>query len=175
MPDDCRLPSEGEAEPETCRPARPADLTELTRLEQSAFRTDRLSRRRLRWLIGSPSTRFLVAEKHGRIVGYALVLTRKGSGVARLYSLAVAPGHTGGGIGRRLLEAAERSAAKAGAERLRLEVRADNAAAGRLYAAAGYRRIAALEDYYEDGAAAFRCEKRLATIAAAPAARNIAA
>lgn len=175
MPDDCRLPSDGDPEPETCRPARPGDLAELLRLEQAAFRTDRLSRRRLRWLLGSPSSRFLVAEQSGRIIGYALVLTRRGSRAARLYSIAVAAGHAGRGIGRRLLEAAERSAAAAGAERLRLEVRADNAAAQHLYASSGYGRIADLENYYEDGAAGFRYEKRLAATAAAPMARSIAA
>mgnify|MGYP006197207747 CR=1 FL=1 len=41
-------------------------------------------------------------------------------------------------------------------KRLRLEVRQDNAAANALYQAAGYRPLAALPGYYEDGAAGWR-------------------
>ena len=44
---------------------------------------------------------------------------------------------------------------------MRLEVRADNAAARKLYESTGYARIAVLPDYYEDGAAAWRYEKAL--------------
>jgi ribosomal protein S18 acetylase RimI-like enzyme len=41
-------------------------------------------------------------------------------------------------------------------------VRADNAAALRLYERGGYRRIARLRAYYEDGADGWRYEKALA-------------
>jgi ribosomal protein S18 acetylase RimI-like enzyme len=48
-----------------------------------------------------------------------------------------------------------------GCERLRLEVRADNPRARRLYETAGFRRFAIAEDYYEDGETAWRYEKAL--------------
>lgn len=68
----------------------------------------------------------------------------------------------GRGIARALLAAVEQAARGAGLQALRLEVRADNSAAIRLYRDAGYRQFAVRKDYYEDGAAALRLEKPLA-------------
>ncbi len=42
---------------------------------------------------------------------------------------------------------------------MRLEVRIDNAPAIALYEKSGYRSFGAVEDYYQDGAAALRFEK----------------
>jgi ribosomal protein S18 acetylase RimI-like enzyme len=130
-------------------------------LEARVFASDRLSRVRLRALARSETAFLVVAERGRSLVGYALVLTRRGSSVARLYSLAVAPEAARGGVGSRLLAAAESFAAKHGARRLRLEVRADNAAAVSLYERRGYGPIGRREDYYEDGMAALRYERAL--------------
>uniref|UniRef100_UPI002147BA8E GNAT family N-acetyltransferase n=1 Tax=Tahibacter caeni TaxID=1453545 RepID=UPI002147BA8E len=65
------------------------------------------------------------------------------------------------GIGAALLAAAETAARARGLQTLSLEVRRDNAAAVRLYESRGYRRIAALDAYYDDGAAAWRYAKSL--------------
>ena len=81
----------------------------------------------------------LVASGAEAPVGYAVVLTRRGSRSARLYSIAVAAEAAGRGIGSRLLAAAEEAARRRGADRLHLEVRADNSTAIRLYERAGYR------------------------------------
>src|SRR5690606_41992509 len=64
-----------------------------------------------------------------------------GSGVARLYSIAVAPGFGGKGVGRALLDAAEKAAFDHDRMMLRLEVRQDNARAIAIYEKAGYHRI----------------------------------
>ncbi|MBI2779202.1 MAG: GNAT family N-acetyltransferase [Gammaproteobacteria bacterium] len=56
-----------------------------------------------------------------------------------VYSLVVDPACQGRGIARGLLEAAEQAAAAKGCITMRLEVRADNEAAIRLYCKAGYR------------------------------------
>jgi ribosomal protein S18 acetylase RimI-like enzyme len=143
------------------RPARRTDANALARLETAAFRGDRLSRRSFAALVRSPSAILLVAIVSGAIVGYALVLTRRGSRVARLYSLAVAPEAGGQGLGSRLLAASERAARARGAESLRLEVRSDNSAAIGLYERRGYRLIGRRADYYHDGAAALRYQRRL--------------
>ncbi|HKY93938.1 MAG TPA: GNAT family N-acetyltransferase, partial [Kiloniellales bacterium] len=104
----------------------------------------------------------LVAERGpGELGGYALVVFRRGSRVARLYSIAVDPAARRRGLGGRLLQAAEAAAAAVGAGELRLEVRADNRAAIAAYESAGYERIGRYAEYYEDRADALRLAKRV--------------
>jgi ribosomal-protein-alanine acetyltransferase len=141
--------------------AQASDIDDLAELEAQAFASDRLSRRRFAALVKSPTASLLVARWGGRLVGYALVLTRRGSCTARLYSLAVAPWSAGRGIGSRLLAAAEAVALARGADSMRLEVRTDNAAAIHLYERRGYAKIGRRDGYYEDGAAAFRYARDL--------------
>ena len=86
---------------------------------------------------------------------------RRNSTAARLTSIAVAPHGTGHGLGKGLLAALERDALAAGAQRMRLEVRADNDVARKLYESARYRVVETLDEYYEDGSAALRYEKAL--------------
>lgn len=144
------------------RPATLADIDALERLEQRAFEADRISRRSFRALIASPTAACLVAETDaGEIAGYALLLFRAGTALARLYSFAVDPDARGSGIGARLLEAAERAAFERDRLLMRLEVREDNAHAIRLYERAGYHRFGKYRDYYADHAAALRYEKIL--------------
>jgi ribosomal protein S18 acetylase RimI-like enzyme len=90
-----------------------------------------------------------------------VVFFRRNSRVARLYSIAVAHAARGRGLGEALLSAAERTALARGCQRLRLEVRQDNAGAIRLYERLGYRRFGAYSGFYEDGADAWRYERKL--------------
>ena len=144
------------------RAARLEDLDDLVRLEEEAFESDRLDRRALRHAIRSPTILALVIEgAGGSLAGYALVQLRRGSRIARLTSLAVAADAGRQGVGRRLMSAAEEGAAASGADVLRLEVRADNHAAIRLYETAAYRSLGTVPDYYEDGEAAARYERAL--------------
>jgi ribosomal protein S18 acetylase RimI-like enzyme len=143
------------------RLARASDVDALLAIENAVFETDRLSRKSFRRLIGSSSAAVSVAEAGGRIAGYSVVLFREGSPTARLYSVAAAPGFSGQGIGRLLISAAERAAAKRGRHSLRLEVREDNARAIAIYRHAGFEPIGREPDYYQDGMAALRLEKHL--------------
>lgn len=143
------------------RKARVSDVDALAALEKAVFESDRISRRSFRLLIERDTAETLIAETGGCIAGYAIVLFRKGSGVARLYSLAVNPGNTGQGAGRKLLEKAEETAFEHDRMMLRLEVREDNARAIHVYEQGGYRKIGREPDYYEDGQAALRYEKTL--------------
>lgn len=143
------------------RPARASDLDALLQIENSVFSTDRISRRSFRQHIDSDSASLLVSEHAERIVGYCLVLYRAGSGVARLYSIAVAKDAGIAGQGRALLAAAEREAYRHERLILRLEVREDNARAIELYQRAGFHRIGREAEYYEDGSPALRFEKLL--------------
>ena len=159
------------------RDGRPADLAALCEIETRSFAADRLSPRNLRRLIGRPSACLRVAVADGEIAGYHLVLTRSGSVVARLYSIAVAAAARGQGVGARLLADAERQARQSGASLVRLEVRPNNPGAIRLYAQHGYAPIGTYPNYYADGADALRYQKtlgRTARRAAGHAIRDIA-
>lgn len=147
--------------PAAIRPARATDIDALVRIENTVFETDRISRRSFRQLIDRETAETLVAEIDGAIVGYFIVLFRRGSVVARLYSIAVSSAHAGAGVGKQLLETAERLAFEHDRLILRLEVREDNLRAIRVYEKNGYRRIGREEDYYEDHAPALRYERML--------------
>jgi ribosomal protein S18 acetylase RimI-like enzyme len=145
------------------------DLDAILALELAVFSTDRLSRRSLRAFIASEHRPLLVATSGAGLAGYALVALRKGSEVARLYSIAVNRSIGRRGVGRALMAACELYAAAHGRRALRLEVRFDNEAAIALYRALGYREFGHHDDYYADGARALRFEKPLD--GAAPKAR----
>ena len=142
------------------RPAGPDDLGGLVALEAGFPPEDRFDRRTWRRLLAG-RTVTLVHESPTGLDAAAVVLLRRGSAAARLYSISVAPTARGQGLGARLLSACEQHARSAGSERMRLEVRSTNSSAVRLYGAAGYRVIARLESYYPDGEAALRMEKVL--------------
>ena len=89
------------------RKALASDIDDLAAIETAVFPGDRISRRSFRALIERETAEALVAISGHRLVGYAIVLFRKGSGDARLYSIAAAPDFGGQGVGRLLLDAAE--------------------------------------------------------------------
>lgn len=144
------------------RRAELSDLDDLVALEDATFDSDRMSRAQYRRHLDSDSARVLVASaNHRRFLGTAVVLFRKGSRVARLYSLASKPEARGKGVGSSLVEAVERLSRQRGCRELRLEVRPDNVAAIRLYERLGYRRLGRLAGFYEDGTDAWRYAKAL--------------
>jgi ribosomal protein S18 acetylase RimI-like enzyme len=143
------------------RAAKPADIEPLAALEARAFRTDRISPRGFRRFIASPAAAMIVAVHGGVLAGYALVLFRANTGIARLYSIAVAPEAGRRGIGAALLAAAEAAAIARGRAVLRLEVHEKNAAAIARYRKSGYGMFGRHFDYYQDRGHALRFEKRL--------------
>jgi ribosomal protein S18 acetylase RimI-like enzyme len=150
------------ATPVSVRAAEPRDLDALMKLEHQVFSTDRLSRRSLRHFLTSPTAELLVAEEpDGRLAGTAIVLFRPRSGVARLYSIAVAPHMGGRGIASMLLQAAEKATAARGCRSIRLEVHQTNHAAISRYRKSGYQQFGRRLRYYEDGGDALRFEKQL--------------
>ncbi len=140
-----------------------SDLAALVAIENQCFTSDRLSRRSLRYFLTVPNAALLVAEIRGAVAGYGLVAFRKGSAVARLYSIAIDPDFRGRNLGLALLKASEKAAHDGGATLMRLEVRSRNRRAIALYEGQGYRRFGRIEDYYEDGATALCYEKILRT------------
>ena len=153
------------------RQAKIDDLAMLVQLEER-FPTDRLSRANLGRLLRHGHASVWVCEQDGVLAGNAVVLYRRGTSVARLYSLVVHPDYLRRGIARALLVAAESEAGKRGCRDLRLEVRPDNFPAIRLYRKEGYAVTGAAEKFYEDGTDALRMRKNLDPVTGAPAGRQ---
>ena len=143
------------------REARADDLDRLVQLESEGFKTDRLSRRSYQKLLQRRSAQILVAHRGTVIVGAVVLLFKRTSSIARLYSLAVARTSRGRGVGRALLRAAEHAALERDCAVLRLEVRVDNNAARGLYESEGFTVIANVSGYYADGSDAVRLERSL--------------
>ncbi len=88
---------------------------------------------------------FAVADPDG------LILARVAADEAELLTVGVLPGARRRGVGRALLRAANREAARRGARRLFLEVAEGNAPARALYAQAGLVEVGRRRRYYPDG------------------------
>jgi ribosomal-protein-alanine acetyltransferase len=147
------------------RDATLADIEHLISLETLCFAGDRLSRRSFRRFLASPGASLRVARAGRAVLGYALILFRAGSGLARLYSIAVHPEARGSGVGTALLKDAAMTARKRGRGALVLEVRADNKGAIDLYRRTGFEPNGVRAAYYDDGAPALRFKKHLRGIA----------
>ena len=149
------------------RDARLADIDALVAIENASFVHDRISRRSFRHLLTRAHADTVIAEAAGAdgrmvVAGYAMVLYNTGTRLARLYSIATAPGWRGTGIGGRLLAEVEARSRAAEATTIRLEVRADAPDVAAIYEHAGYRRFGRYVAYYEDAVDAIRMEKSLA-------------
>ncbi|HEV7876219.1 MAG TPA: GNAT family N-acetyltransferase, partial [Nocardioides sp.] len=99
-----------------------------------------------------PTVHYLVAEVDGEVVGYAAASIV--ADIAELQRIAVDAGHRRGGLATELVRAIRQRAQDAGADRLLLEVREDNAGALAFYTAAGFGEVARRRRYYRDGATA---------------------
>ena len=148
--------------PAKLRRGRLPDLDALIALELEFFTPDHvISRRGFRNFIISPKSTLIVADVDGKVAGCALVNYRQGSQRSRLYTISVGREFQRRGIARQLMAAAEASARRRGCRFMRLEVRADDAAAVALYESSGYERLGRRRRYYDDRIDALRFEKPL--------------
>ena len=145
------------------RRAAVADLPALVALERQSFASDRFNARQFRYLLTRARATFLVAAGGDQLLGYAVALYRADTTRGRLYGIAVAAAARGQGVATALVEAIAAAARAQGCTALGLEVRADNDAALRLYRKLGFVPAGVLPGYYEDGTAAIRMRRDLAT------------
>lgn len=127
------------------RPARPGDLPALLRIERDAFPVP-WSERAFRMVLRRDPGAILVAERSGRVAGYAALWVSADE--AELADLAVAPEERRRGVGSTLLQACLREAAARGAREIFLQVRESNQAARGLYGEAGFREVGRRPRYY---------------------------
>jgi ribosomal protein S18 acetylase RimI-like enzyme len=101
-----------------------------------------VKQRLIQELARQPQALLLVACDGERVVGVATCFYGFSTFAARpllnVHDLAVLPSHQRQGIGRALLQEAERRAARRGCVKLTLEVREDNAGARALYSSFGF-------------------------------------
>ncbi|MBU1309048.1 MAG: peptidase C39 family protein [Gammaproteobacteria bacterium] len=137
------------------------DTANLVALEQKCFTADRISMRSFKRFIAEKRSDLLLVQRAEQVVGYFLLIYRRGTSLARLYSLAVDPDCRKQGIAEFMLLHAEQVAAKRRCVLLRLEVRYDNAAAIRLYQKLNYHEFAVKHDFYEDHSDAICMQKQI--------------
>ena len=135
------------------------DLKALEELEMVCFREHRYRAEFLEWILKNPRTASLVWVESGTIAGSVMILLENGQ--SRILSVAVHPSRQRNGIGRRLMDAAERVARERGATVARLEVSTQNAPAIALYKGLGYRTEGVLPGYYSWGEDAYSMRKTL--------------
>ncbi|WP_437023068.1 ribosomal protein S18-alanine N-acetyltransferase [Streptomyces sp. enrichment culture] len=130
------------------------DIDPVLRLERELFPEDAWSRgmfwSELAHARGPGATRrYLVAERDGRIVGYA-GLAAAGD-VGDVQTIAVARDQWGTGLGSRLLAGLLRAATAFECAEVLLECRVDNVRAQKLYERFGFEPIGLRRGYYQPG------------------------
>ncbi|WP_213996962.1 ribosomal protein S18-alanine N-acetyltransferase [Arsukibacterium sp.] len=143
------------------RDAALADVPALQLLEQRCFSTDLLSVRSFRRFITEKRSDLVVLEVNGQLAGYFLLIYRRATSLARLYSIAVDPAFRKQGLAEKLMAEAEQQAANRHCALLRLEVRRDNSTAIKLYQKLQYHEFAIKHDFYEDHADAICMQKQI--------------
>ena len=134
----------------TVREVRWQDLEELAGYEVDLFGPDAWSR--TSWwgaLAARPRREYFLVQDEGGVAGYAGL--DHGGEVSDVMTIAVLPRARRTGLGHRLLEELVERSVRAGAERLLLEVRADNEPARGLYEARGFELLQTRRGYYPGG------------------------
>jgi ribosomal protein S18 acetylase RimI-like enzyme len=133
------------------RNAAPADADAIAILEAECQGDDAWSAALVRDGVAGdlPTVQYLVSESHGSLNGYA-VASYAGD-IAELQRIGVAGDARRQGIASELLDAILRHAPGTGADRLLLEVRADNRGALSFYADRSFVEIDRRARYYRDG------------------------
>ncbi|MBE7444544.1 MAG: GNAT family N-acetyltransferase [Planctomycetia bacterium] len=134
------------------RPAEARDIVSLLELETSCFaRTEEMfNRRQLQRLIANPRAVVVVAERKDRVLGWAagLVRLRLKSYSGRVYAVAVHPDAQGKRVGYKLTSHVLHALTAYGAQRIFLEVHAENQKAINLYRMLGFIDQGYLANYY---------------------------
>lgn len=118
------------------------------------YRPERIVR-----LIRNRDTIALVADRHGKPVGFAIMAF--GDEHAHLVLLAVHPAQHRQGIARRMMDWLVESAAAAGIASLHLELRAGNGAARAFYQRVNFAETQLVPGYYRGTESAIRMERVL--------------
>jgi len=138
------------ASPVSVERATRADLLSVYRIESASF-AEPWPYAAFERFLSEPG--FLVARQGDGVVGYVIAdsVPNHGRPIGHVKDIAVHPDHRGRGVGRDLLARALGALAAAGCARVKLEVRAGNAEAIRLYRRFGFEAQRQVPGYYQDG------------------------
>ena len=139
------------------RPYVPEDFAALYAIEEICFQPPfRFDVEYMFQLVQSPNTATWIAEKEGRLVGFAIVewTDQRTGAEGYIQTIEVTPSERGQGAGRELLARLEDSARAAGCKVIWLHVDAENAGAIHFYQARGYVYKTRAPRYYPRGRAA---------------------
>lgn len=146
----------------TLRDMTAADVPAVHELERRLFPVDAWPLQMFHDELAQADTRrYLIAELHGGIVGYAGLMCIEP--ISDVQTIAVVPEHEGKGIGSALLTELIRESRRRRAEDVLLEVRADNPRAQQLYRRFGFEQIHVRPRYYRDGVDALIMRLQLPT------------
>mgnify|MGYP002514957208 CR=1 FL=1 len=124
-----------------------ADVDGVAAVEAATFPTP-WSRDAFASEMKNVAARYLVAEKDGKIIGYAgawIIIDE-----SHITNIAVLSDYRGQGIGRRLTEGLMQYLSNLGAVYATLEVRRGNTVAQNLYVSLGFIKLGVRKRYYED-------------------------
>jgi ribosomal protein S18 acetylase RimI-like enzyme len=97
--------------------------------------------------INSLTSQFTVAAQNGRVVGFSIVSTQ--SNCAYLDAIGVDPHAQHSGVGKGLMQEAEKTTARFGKPQLAFHVRRNNISGLQFYDRLGYRAVAIQPRYYD--------------------------
>ena len=134
--------------PVAVRAMRMGDIPAVHEIERASFSEPWPEHALRQELSGNRLAKYLVAERDGRIVGYAGVWLMIDE--AHITTFGVLPDARRTGVGLRMLVAVADLALELGAARMTLEVRPSNQPARELYARLGFAEVGRRPRYYSD-------------------------
>jgi len=146
------------------RKAKLADIDRLVQIENECFNYDQLDAKKFKYFIEKGHDDLVVQTVDDTISSYGLLLYRRGTSLSRLYSIAVSKSYRGKSLGEALLKSLETFSSDNDSSYIRLEVKASNKPAIKLYEKLGYNRFAIKHQYYDNDEDAICFEKKVQVI-----------
>ena len=145
------------------RRALHSDISSIVSIENACFNSESFNERQFKYMLRSPSSIAIVAQRDGGIAGYVWAYVQRFGArkLGRIYSLAVKPEFRGRGIAGNLLSMVEQEMRLLNVDRLFLEVEEFNVEALELYGKMGFEVQSFLPDYYGDEGSALKMVKKL--------------
>jgi len=131
-----------------------ADLPHVVEIERASFE-DPYPPEYLDMLMRFSQGIFIIAERDGIAIGYAVASTRERTG--HVLSIAVNPKERGRGVGKGLMERMIEELKAREASKIVLESKKGNPAI-KFYLSLGFRQVGTMPAYYDDGSEAILME-----------------